>query len=217
VRGRGGFACVVGLLDAADVGDGFAIGWNGFIEFDALRTGIVSGEGEREIVVVAVKKFAEIFCAGFDIFLRIKNIFHAEAGGGLRKKLHEAAGVFAGDGFGVEFRFGGDDADDEVSVHAMMLRRRLNKVGVRNIGERGAGPERRTKKLFRLDGDDFAGGKFGGAAGHGEFVGVADELVAGDENALSALEDDVFGAGGLREYSDESTEQRACAENFART
>jgi len=196
VRGSGRFARFVIFLNAANVGNGFAVGRNGFVKFDALRTGVVGGEGEREIVVVAIEKFAEIFCAGFDIFLRVENVFDAESHGGLREKLHETAGVFAGDGFGIEFRFGGDDADDEVGVHSMMLRGGLNEAGVRNIGKPGT--RLGMENFFGLDGDDFVGRKFGRASGELKFVGVADELVAGDDEALAAAKDDVFGAGGVR-------------------
>jgi hypothetical protein len=43
------------------------------------------------------------------------------------------------------------------------------------------------KDFFAFDGEDFAGGKFGGAAGELKLVGVADELVAGNDEALAAF------------------------------
>src|SRR5690349_11974943 len=72
--GLGFLARIVGFLHPTDVGDGFAIGRNSFELVDALRAGVVSGEREDQIVVVAVEKFAKIFCSGFNVFLRVENI-----------------------------------------------------------------------------------------------------------------------------------------------
>ena len=191
------FARVVGFLDAADVGDGFAIGWHGFELVDALRAGVVGGEGEDEIVVVTIEKFAKIFCSGFDVFLRVENIPDTETRGGPRQKLHEAARIFARDGFGIEFGFGRDNADDEVGVNSMVLCSGRNETPVRNIGERGF--RRGVKNLFRFDGDNFGCGDFCRAAGELEFVGITDELIAGDNEALAVFQDDIFSASGLRE------------------
>jgi hypothetical protein len=66
------------------------------------------------------------------------------------------------------------------------------------------------ENFFRFDGDDFTGGEFGGAAGELEFVSVADELIAGDDESLTAFEDDIFGAGGCRiEQSEERNQQES--------
>lgn len=179
------FARGVSFLDAADVGDGFAIRRDGFELVDALRAGVVSGEREDEIVVVTVEKFAKILCPGFNIFLRVENVFDAKACGSFRKKLHQAAGIFAGDSFGIEFGFGRDNANDEVGVHAVMFGCGGDERSVRNIGERGF--RCGVKNLFRLYGNDLGCGDLGGAAGELELVGSADELISGNDEALATF------------------------------
>src|SRR5262249_50309084 len=140
---------------------------------------------------------------------------YTEARGGLRQELHEAAGVFARNCFWIEFGFGGNDADDEVGVHAVVLCSGRDEISVGNIGKRrfwlGA------KNFFGLDGHNFGSGKFSGAAVQSEFVSVPDELVAGDNEALAAFEDDVFGArGGNCEHEKEKSEERKEKPDFPR-
>ena len=92
----------VGAADFCHVGAGFTEWWNGAVALDGLRAGVVRGEGQGEIVVIAVEQGAEIVRAGVDIFRGIEDVFYAELGSGVGEELHQAAGVAARDGFGVE-------------------------------------------------------------------------------------------------------------------
>lgn len=56
--------------------------------FDALRSGVVGGEGFDEIEVVALEQGTEIAGSGFNVGLRVEGVEHAELRGGLRHELH---------------------------------------------------------------------------------------------------------------------------------
>ena len=102
--------------DAGYVGFGFVVGRDSVVLLDALRSGVVGGEGFDEIEVVALEEFAEIAGAGFEVGLRVEGILHAELGGGLRHELHESLGAFGRDGADIESAFGADDAGDKIGI-----------------------------------------------------------------------------------------------------
>ena len=119
-RGFGGeFLFVEVADDAGDVGFGFVVGRDAVVLFDALRAGVIGGEGFDEIEVVAFEEFAEIAGAGFDVGLGVEGVFHAELGSGLRHELHESLRAFGGDGADVESAFGADDAGDEIGIESV--------------------------------------------------------------------------------------------------
>ena len=93
--GSGGeFLSVEVADDAGYVGFGFEVGRDAAVLVDALRSGIVGGEGFDQIEVIALEEFAEIARAGLDVGLGIEGVAHAELGGGLGHELHEALGAF---------------------------------------------------------------------------------------------------------------------------
>src|SRR2546430_7487603 len=52
---------------------------------------ILGGERERQVVVVKLKKVVQVMRSAVNVFLRIENVLHAQAGGGFRKQLHQPA------------------------------------------------------------------------------------------------------------------------------
>src|SRR5713101_5207229 len=68
---------VVFVNDAGHVSAGLAKWRHSPILFDALRTGVVSGQRLDEVEVVALQKFAQITASTRDIGLRIEGIVHA--------------------------------------------------------------------------------------------------------------------------------------------
>src|SRR5208337_3677289 len=90
----GEFLFVEVANDAGDVGSGFVVGRNAVVLVDALRPGVVGGEGFDEIEVVTLEQFAEITGSGVDVSLRVEGVVHAELRRGLRHELHESLGAF---------------------------------------------------------------------------------------------------------------------------
>jgi len=107
--------------------------------------------------------------------------------------LHEAAGVAAGDGSGIEIGFGGDDAANEVRIDPVTRGGSRDLFAERGLGDLDARDW--VEDLFGLDASDFRGGQIGGTTLELEVVGVAVELVAGDGETLARAQDDVLGAG----------------------
>jgi hypothetical protein len=83
---------------------------------DALRAGVVGGQGFDQVEVVALEQFAEVAGSGFDVGLRVKGIVHAQLGGGLGHELHQSLRAFGREGADVEAAFGADDAGDQVGI-----------------------------------------------------------------------------------------------------
>ena len=102
--------------DAGYVGFGLVIRRDAVVLFDALRPGVVGGEGLDEIEVVALEEFAEIAGTGLDVGLRVESVVDAKLRGGLGHELHEPLGAFGRDGADVESALGADDAGDEIGV-----------------------------------------------------------------------------------------------------
>ena len=78
-----------------------------------VRAGVVGGERERQIVVVKLKKVVQVMRSGVNVFLRIENVLHAQAGGGFREQLHQPARVLGGNGFRIKVGFHFHHAADE--------------------------------------------------------------------------------------------------------
>jgi len=165
---------------------------------DAIGAGVVGGEGERQVVVVQQQQLFQVARAGVDIFRGIENVFHAEAVGGFGEQLHQPAGVFARDGFGIEIGLDGNHAADEVGVHAVFRGGGAYDFRVRRDGRLQARRRRGNglEDVLGLDAHDVGDGDFDPAASHLQAVFVAEKLVAGDVEAFAAAQDDVFGAGG---------------------
>lgn len=74
--------------DSGDVGFSFVVGRDAVVPVDALRPGVVGGEGFDEIKVVALEEFAQVTGASFDVGLRVEGVADAELGSGLGHELH---------------------------------------------------------------------------------------------------------------------------------
>src|ERR1700674_2471035 len=74
----GDLLSVVLVHDPGHVSAGFAKWRHSPILFDALRTGVVSGQRLDEIEIVALQKFAQITASARDIGLRIEGIVPAQ-------------------------------------------------------------------------------------------------------------------------------------------
>ena len=99
-----------------DVGDGV---------FDPARAGVVGGQAESHVAVVAVEQGAQVPGATGDIFERIERVGHPEFPGSGRHELHQAQGALGGHGFGVEVRFRLDHRLDEQWIDPVLRGNRL--------------------------------------------------------------------------------------------
>ena len=109
-----------------DVGDGV---------FDPARAGIVGGEAEGHVAVVAVEQGAQVPGAAGDVFERIERVGHPEFPGSGRHELHEAQGTLGGHGFGIEVRFRLDHRLDEQWIDPVLRGGRLD-VALQRTGRR---------------------------------------------------------------------------------
>ena len=110
-----------------DVGDGV---------FDSARAGVVGGQAEGHVAVVAVEQGAQVPSAASDVFQGIERIGHPEFPGGGWHELHQAQGALGGDGFGIEVRFRLDHRLDEQWIDPVLRGNRLYGV-LQRPGGRG--------------------------------------------------------------------------------
>jgi len=82
-------------------------------------------------------------------FLRIENVFDAEARGGLAGRSCIRPRAFFEKLLWIEFRSAVNDADDEVGIHVVVVRGGLDEVCRREYRRARAGPERGTEKFLR--------------------------------------------------------------------
>lgn len=140
--------------------------------------------------------------AGIDILRGIENVGDLIFRGGGGNELHEAAGLFAGDGVNVEIGFDGDDAANEIGVDAVFFGGVVDECVE---GGSGRGERRRVggEHVFRVDGKDVGFGNREAPAGHGEDEIRAVVSVASDVEAFASAEDGVVGARGGRGEEEE--------------
>jgi len=62
------------------------------------------------------QKVAEVVRAAVDVLSGIEGVFYTHEFGGAGHQLHQAACVFAGDGFGIEVGFDRDNGVDEGGI-----------------------------------------------------------------------------------------------------
>ena len=121
--GDGGLALAAVELadDAGDVGAGFGEGRDAVVAVDGSWAGVVGGDGEADVVVVAGEELVEVGGAAGDVLLGREGVVDAEDGRGGGHQLHEALRAGAGDGAGVAVRFGMDDGGEQVGVDVVQV------------------------------------------------------------------------------------------------
>ena len=119
--GEGQLAAVELEDDAGDVGASLAEGRDAVEAIDGGGAGVVGGEREGDVVVVAGEQVVEVGGAAVYILLGDEGVGDAELGGGGGHELHEALGAGAGDGVGAAVALGVDDGGEEVGIDAVAL------------------------------------------------------------------------------------------------
>ena len=108
------------------IGSGFGNIGDGV--FHPARAGVVGGETEGHVAIVAVEQGAQVLGTAGDVFERIERVGHPEFPGGGRHELHQAQGALGGDGFGIEVRFRFDHCLDEQGIDPVFGGNRLDGV-----------------------------------------------------------------------------------------
>ena len=106
-----------------DIGDGV---------LDPARAGVVGGQAEGHVAVVAVEQGAQVPGATGEVFERVG---HPKFPGGGRHELHQAQGTLGGHGFGIEVGFRLDHRLDEQWIDPVFGGNRLDGV-LQRIGGR---------------------------------------------------------------------------------
>ena len=159
---QGGFASVEFGDHAGDVGAGLAEGWDAVEAVDGGGAGVVGGEREGDVVVVAGEERVEIAGAAVDVLVGEEGVVDAELGGGRGHELHEAAGSGARDGVREAVAFRVDDGGEEFGVDVVDGAGvgeefvELGRGGLR-VGEFGCG-RRRRRVGDGFYAEDVAGG-----------------------------------------------------------
>src|SRR6266849_4302336 len=100
---RFGFDIGVAFRDALYVFHGLEEGWHAVaVLIDAFGSGVVGGQGQGQVVVILSQKQVTVVGSRVHVFLWIENVFYPKLRSRLRNQLHQAARVFARDGFGIE-------------------------------------------------------------------------------------------------------------------
>lgn len=119
---------------------GFGEGRNAAVFLHIAFTGVVGGEGQFQVVVIAVDQVLDVLCAGPDVFSRVVGIIHAvhTCSGG--HELHQALSAGLGAGAGVEAGLGVYDGFDEAVINILGQRKFLDDVikGIAVLAEAGA-------------------------------------------------------------------------------
>lgn len=129
-------AAIEFVNDAGHIGARFTVGWNSVVFINGGGAGVICGEGEREIVVIAGEQPIEIGGAAADILVRLKTIFDAEARRGTGHELHEALRACTADGMNVAAALCFDDASKQIDiyiVHGACLSEHLVEIAGREM------------------------------------------------------------------------------------
>ena len=76
-------------------------------------TGIVCGQGQGYLALIAIEQFSEVARAAHDVVMGIKGIVDVQGGQILRHDLHEPQCPFARNRLGIESRFGANDGFEQ--------------------------------------------------------------------------------------------------------
>ena len=96
---------------------------------DSGWASIVSGKGEFDVALVAVKEFFKVSGPGFDILFGVKGVIHVKLFGGRGHKLHQAFGTLGGDGARALGGFLFDHAAEQLGLHVIDLRGAIDEWG----------------------------------------------------------------------------------------
>ena len=107
--------------DAGHVDAGLVVGRNPVVFVDRCWAGVVGGECERYVVVIAAQKLVEVGRASANILVGGEAVGYAEVGGGAGHELHEATGASVADSVGIAVALGFDDAGEEVGIEVVLL------------------------------------------------------------------------------------------------
>ena len=108
--------------------------------------------------------------------LRVVDVLYSQPRRRLRQELHQPARVLARYGLRIKIGFNGDNARDQVRIHAVARRGSFHQFAIGRLHDWFC--RRGRKDFFRFDGYNFFRGDFRGAPGHLQTVFVPDELIA---------------------------------------
>lgn len=179
------FAAIVFADGLGDVDASLVVGRNAVELGDAVRSGVVGGEGLGSVSVVHDEEFAEIASAPVDVFAGIEAVLDSEFGGSGGHKLHESLGTLGRDGARVAAALATDDAGDEVGIDAVSVGG-VGDVLFNRLHRRGDGLRRRGRwREIRFEGNDVGGGYVDEIL----LVGVGVETSGGAENLAAFMTD----------------------------
>ncbi len=182
--------------DAAHVGLRFGEGRNTAVACDRFRTGIISGEGQAHVSAIALEKVLQVVRSGVNILRGIEDVGDGIMCSGFGKQLHEPESLLARDGAGIEIRFFGDDAGDQILIHAMLCCGRMNQLEVWYRHGRGRRGRNGCEDVLGFNRGDIGGGHIDNAAGDRQSNAVALQLIAGDVQSDAGFENGIIGARG---------------------
>jgi hypothetical protein len=203
-----GDAAVELVDDAGDVGAGFAIGRDAVVAVNGVGAGVVGGESEGEVVVVAGEELVKIGGSALEVLGGLEAVLDTELVGCAGHQLHESLGSGAGDGAGLATAFSFDDGGEEIFIDVVVGAGGGEELGEVGGSERGVGGEGIGRGI---GGDGWRGGQdfYGGDGFGGEIdvIGVAglevgaemtlDEGVVVADEVKAVGEPEAFrGAGG---------------------
>ena len=88
---------------------------------DSRRAGVVGGQSQGDVVVIADQELVEIGRAPANILVWLETVVDTLFGGRFGHELHEAAGAGAADRMAVAVAFGFYDAGKQVGVEVVLL------------------------------------------------------------------------------------------------
>ena len=110
--------------DPGHIGSGFGDVGDGVL--DPARPGVVGGQAEGHVAVVAIEQGAQVPGAAGDVFKRIEWVGHPKFPGGGWHELHQAQGALGGHGVGIEVGFRLDHRLDEQWIDPVFRSNRLD-------------------------------------------------------------------------------------------
>ena len=158
--------------DAGDVSAGLVVGRDAVVLLDSGGAGVVGGQSEGQLVVVAGEEGIEVGGAAADVLVGLEAVGDTKLGGGGGHELHEAAGSGGADGAGVAVALGLDQAGEQIHVEVVLAAgagEHLAEVFGGELGVGGGlGRRRDGGEVYGrgrrigdgLEGGDLAGGEF---------------------------------------------------------
>ena len=116
----GSNAAVEFVDDAGDIEARFAVRRDAVPAIDSGGAGVVGGEREGEIVVVALEQAVEVGGSAVYVLAGREGVGYSELGGSARHELHEALGSGAAYGVGVVAALFADNGGEQVGVEVVL-------------------------------------------------------------------------------------------------